>query len=72
MTRIRRAPGGAYMQSVASGALGLNLRVAEHHTLVINAVIFAEVSVRFPRIKDVNDALRLEWFDRRAISFPSP
>ena len=42
---------------------------AEHHALVINAVIFAEVSVRFPRIEDVNEALPLEWFERRAIPY---
>ena len=42
---------------------------AQHHTLVINAVIFAEVSVRFPRIEDVNDALPLEWFERRVIPY---
>ncbi len=44
-------------------------QAAQHHKLVINAVIFAEVSVRFPRIEDVNDALPLEWFERRAIPY---
>lgn len=42
---------------------------AERHTLIINAVIFAEVSVRFSQIEDVNKALPLEWFQRRAIPF---
>lgn len=42
---------------------------AEHHTLVINAVIFAEVSVRFARIEDVNAALPAEWFERRVIPY---
>lgn len=42
---------------------------AERHTLVINAVIFTEVSVRFSRIEDVNEALPPEWFERRAIPY---
>jgi hypothetical protein len=42
---------------------------AERHTLVINAVIFAEVSVRFTQIEDVNDALPSEWFERRTIHY---
>jgi hypothetical protein len=44
-------------------------QAAQHHKLVINAVIFAKVSVRFPRIEDVNNALPLEWFERRAIPY---
>ncbi|MGC9258678.1 MAG: type II toxin-antitoxin system VapC family toxin [Phycisphaerae bacterium] len=42
---------------------------AERHTLVINAVIFVEVSVRFSRIEDVNEALPPEWFERRGIPY---
>ncbi len=42
---------------------------AERHTLVINAVIFAEVSVRFSRIEDVNEALPPEWIERRVIPY---
>lgn len=37
---------------------------AEHHILVINPVIYAEVSVRFDRIEDLEEALPPVYFRR--------
>lgn len=41
--------------------------VAEHSVLVINPLIYAEVSVRFGRIEDLDEALPLETFERDAL-----
>ena len=40
---------------------------AETGTLAINPIIFAEVSVRFDRIEDVDDALPREYFRREGL-----
>jgi predicted nucleic acid-binding protein len=42
---------------------------AESGRLVINPVIYAEVSVRFSRIEDVEEALPKTMFDREAIAY---
>jgi predicted nucleic acid-binding protein len=44
-------------------------RAAESSMLVINAIIYAEVSVGFIGIEDVNDALPPDRFVREAIPF---
>ncbi|HUB95822.1 MAG TPA: type II toxin-antitoxin system VapC family toxin [Stellaceae bacterium] len=40
---------------------------ARDSRLVINTIIFAEVSVRYSRLEDVDDALPRSLFDREAI-----
>ena len=44
-------------------------RAADRYRLVINAVIFAEVSIRFSRIEEVDAALPKTMFDREAIPY---
>jgi len=39
-------------------------RYADDHILVINPIIYAEISVRFNSIEDLEDALPLEFFSR--------
>ena len=40
---------------------------AEHAILVINPIIYAEVSIRFDRIEDLDAALPVEFFQRAAL-----
>jgi hypothetical protein len=42
---------------------------ADSYRLVINAIIYAEVSVRFSRIEDLEAALPQEMFEREAIPY---
>ena len=42
-------------------------RYAETHTLVINPIIYAEVSIGFDRIEDVEEVLPLPFFRRDSI-----
>ncbi len=42
-------------------------RAAEKGALAINPVVYAEVSIRFARIEDLEDALPLDHFTRVAI-----
>lgn len=42
---------------------------ADRHRLVINPIIFAEVSIRYSRIEDLDDALPKSMFDREAIPY---
>lgn len=44
-------------------------KAADRFRLVINAVIYAEVSARFSRIEDLEAALPRAFFDREAIPF---
>ena len=44
-------------------------QAGDQSRLVVNPVIFAEVSVRFARIEDLNDALSA--FDREPIPYPA-
>jgi predicted nucleic acid-binding protein len=44
-------------------------RAANRYRLVINPVIFAEVSIRFSRIEDLDAALPKTMFDREAIPY---
>jgi predicted nucleic acid-binding protein len=44
-------------------------RAADHARLVINPVVYAEVSVRFSRIEDLDAALPKTMFDREAIPY---
>lgn len=44
-------------------------RVADSSRLVINPVIYAEVSVRYSRIEDLEAALPKAMFDREAIPY---
>jgi predicted nucleic acid-binding protein len=46
-------------------------RVAQAHRLVINAVIFAEVSVRYSTIEALDEALPTTLFQREPIPFPA-
>ena len=41
--------------------------VAEDHVLVINPVVYAEVSIGFARIEDVDAAVPAEFFRREAL-----
>ncbi|MBU6298709.1 MAG: type II toxin-antitoxin system VapC family toxin [Alphaproteobacteria bacterium] len=43
--------------------------VAERARLVINAVIYAEVSIRFSRVEDVEAVLSKDIFDREVLSY---
>lgn len=40
-------------------------RYADDHILVINPVIYAEISIRFDNIEDLEDALPHKFFSRR-------
>lgn len=42
-------------------------RYADDHILVINPIIYAEISVRFDNIEDLEDALPHKFFSRRQI-----
>ena len=42
-------------------------RYADDHILVINPIIYAEISVRFDNIEDLKDALPFEFFSRRQL-----
>jgi len=42
-------------------------RLAEHHTLLINPIIYSEVSIGFDRIEDLDQALPPEFFRREAL-----
>ncbi|HMR34361.1 MAG TPA: type II toxin-antitoxin system VapC family toxin [Geminicoccaceae bacterium] len=44
-------------------------RVGETSTLVINPIIYAEVSVRFPTIEEVDEALSGSFFRREPLSW---
>jgi predicted nucleic acid-binding protein len=44
-------------------------RAAGYHRLVINPVIYAEVSIRFSRIEDLDAALPRSMFDREPIPY---
>jgi hypothetical protein len=44
-------------------------RAADRHRLVINPVIYAEVSIRYSRIEDLDAALPKSMFDREAIPY---
>ncbi|WP_322749251.1 MULTISPECIES: type II toxin-antitoxin system VapC family toxin [unclassified Frankia] len=44
---------------------------ADEAQLVINPVIYAEVSVRYPRIEDLDDTLRPEVFRRDSLPYPA-
>ncbi|MGO8834463.1 MAG: type II toxin-antitoxin system VapC family toxin [Roseiarcus sp.] len=44
-------------------------RAADRYRLVVNPVIFAEVSIRFSRIEELDAALPRTMFDREAISY---
>jgi predicted nucleic acid-binding protein len=44
-------------------------KAAGHFRLVINPVIYAEVSVRYSRIEDLDAALPRSMFDREAIPY---
>lgn len=44
-------------------------QAANHHRLVINPVIYAEVSLRFSQIEDLDAALPTARFDREAIPY---
>jgi predicted nucleic acid-binding protein len=44
-------------------------RAADRHRLVINPVIYAEVSIRYSRIEDLDAALPKTMFDREAIPY---
>jgi hypothetical protein len=46
-------------------------RAADSGPLVINAVIFAEVSVRFSRIEDIEAALPADQFMRAPLPWPA-
>jgi predicted nucleic acid-binding protein len=44
-------------------------RAANRYRLVINPVIYAEVSIRYTRIEDLEDALSKDMFDREPIPY---
>ena len=44
-------------------------RAAETSRLVVNPIIYAEASIRFSRIEDLDDALPQTTFDREAIPY---
>lgn len=44
-------------------------RAADRHRLVINPIIYAEVSVRYSRIEELDAALPKTMFDREAIPY---
>ena len=52
--------------SWSAGTMGL---VAERNRLLINPVIYAEVSVRYSRIEELEDALPKALIDREAIPY---
>jgi predicted nucleic acid-binding protein len=44
-------------------------RAADRYRLVINPVIYAEISIRFTRIEDLDDAVPRSMFDREPIPY---
>lgn len=44
-------------------------RAADRHRLVINPVIYAEVSIRYSRIEELDAALPKTMFDREAVPY---
>lgn len=44
-------------------------RAADRHRLIINPVIYAEVSIRYSRIEDLDAALPKTMFDREAVPY---
>ena len=42
---------------------------AEHSRLVINPIVYAEISVRYSSIEDLNEAIPTNRFDREPIPF---
>jgi predicted nucleic acid-binding protein len=44
-------------------------QAADNLRLVINPIIFAEVSIRYSRIEDLDDALPKAMFDREALPY---
>ena len=44
-------------------------RAADRYRLVVNSVIYAEVSIRYSRIEDLDAALPKTTFDREAIPY---
>ena len=42
-------------------------RYADDHILVVNPIIYAEISVRFDNIEDLEDALPHEFFSKRQL-----
>jgi hypothetical protein len=44
-------------------------RAADRYRLVINPIIYAEVSVRYSRIEDLEEALPKTMFDREAVPY---
>jgi len=44
-------------------------RAADRHRLVINPVVYAEISIRYSRIEDLDLALPKTMFDREAIPY---
>lgn len=44
-------------------------RAAERHRLVINPIIYSEVSIRYSRIEDLEAALPKTMFDREAVPY---
>jgi predicted nucleic acid-binding protein len=47
-------------------------RAADRFRLVINPVIYAEVSIRYSRIEELDLALPKAMFDREAIPYEAP
>lgn len=50
----------------SSGAIS---RAAEHHRLVINPVIYGEISIGFAKIEELDEAVPREIFDREPLPF---
>jgi predicted nucleic acid-binding protein len=44
-------------------------RAADRHRLVINPIVYAEVSIRYSRIEDLDDALPQAMLDREALPY---
>ncbi len=44
-------------------------QAADRYRLVINPIIYAEVSVRYSQIEDLEDALPKDMFDREALPY---
>ena len=44
-------------------------RAADRHRLVINPIVYAEVSIRYSRIEDLDDALPKAMLDREALPY---
>lgn len=42
-------------------------KAADHSALIINPIIYAEVSIGFGRIEELEEALPLDFFQRKAI-----